>query len=426
VKVFDYEPTFKKTVLAGGVRVVTERHPTVRSVCAGIFVDCGSRDEPRHLKGATHFLEHLVFKRTKLRTAYEIARDLEAVGGDLNAYTHREVTCFHGTTLKEHLAINLDVLTDLVSQANWSTDDFNKERGVILQEIDMTADQLEEAIYDRFMELFYPQHSLGASILGTEESLKSFKSPQLRDYYRSHYHGPRLVVSVSGDVDHGQVVEQVQKRLDRRMNRLRAQQRLRPRVKAFRKVEHRASEHVHLIMGWPSCTFTDRLRYEALIVNTLLGGGMTSRLYQSVREDRGLVYSIYSSLHAFSDAGVLMVYAGTSEENLATVYKIIRREIEKLRVKGVSQKELDFYRTQVKGQLLLGADDMDNRMTSLGVNELVFGDYRPVHVVLEDLERITPASLQQYIDRYLSLDRSGVLVWGDLKIKEVEKQIKES
>lgn len=411
---FDFQPEFRKTVLPNGVRVVTEHHPFSRATSAAVYVDLGTRDEPKDLNGAAHFVEHLVFKGTKERSAFEIAKSLEAVGGELNAYTSREYTCFHATSLREHMSLSLDVLVDLATQAVFDPVEFEKEREVIEQEIDMSADLLEEYIFDLYFEKAYSGHSLGLPILGTPKSLHGITRDSLYDFYEHRYAGKNLLISVAGDVDHDKVLELVEKSLAKTKIKAERPDRQRPEVKPFNSVVHRPSEQVHLLAGLPSGPFDGPLRFEAYIVNALLGGGMTSRLYQKVREDQGLVYSIYSYLHTFTDSGLIMVYAGTSAKNAPVVLQNMAEEIEKLRSGGVSQEDLDFFKTQVKGTILLGADDIENRMNSIAVNEMIFQRYRPVEEIVSEIDSISVDSIKKYIDKYFCLDNRGVMVMGDV------------
>ncbi len=437
MKAFEFQPQFNKTILSQGVRVLSEHHPYSRATVASVYVDLGSRDEPSSLMGAAHFIEHLVFKGTQRRSSLDIARALEAVGGELNAFTGREATCFHGATLKEHLKLNLDVLLDLVSQARFDREDFERERQVILQEIDMSVDQLEEYILDLYFEQAYPGEPLGQSILGTKESLLAIDREALRSYYQEFYRGPHLVVSVAGDVDHGQLVDWVEEELANWQAlpsppaQHQAQvQSLTPRVrppakgpKAFRHLMQRPSEQVHIMMGYPSSAFVHPLRFESYLVNALLGGGMTSRLYQIIREEKALAYSVYSMLHSFTDSGLLCFYAGTQLESVPEVMKVIRQEVARLKREGMKQEDLDFFKTQVKGQILLAADDIENRMNSLAVNEMVFSEYRPVESVIAEIERVNRDSVQEYLESFLKDEDLGVLLLGDVPDNEAEKYL---
>ncbi|HMN69659.1 MAG TPA: pitrilysin family protein, partial [Bdellovibrionales bacterium] len=298
MKVYSYKPIFQKTVLDNGIRVVTESHPFVRAVSVGVFAELGTRHENPKLGGLTHFVEHMVFKGTRKRTSFEISKSLDAVGGDLNAYTSREYTCYHATSLKEHLALSLDVLTDLCTGARLAMEEFRKEREVIVQEIQMSKDNLEEYILDMFLEKTYEGQDLGIPILGTEETLAAMKRSDLVDHYKAMFRGPRLVVSVAGPVEHDQVVEMVDKVMGKLPSRVGRRKRRSPRLRRVQEFIERPSEQTHLLLGLPSCSYRSKDRFESFVVNDLLGGGVTSRMYQKIREHKGLVYSVYSFLQS--------------------------------------------------------------------------------------------------------------------------------
>lgn len=424
MKAFDYEPLFNKTVLSNGVRVVTEHHPNTRASSAGIYVDLGGRDEPSKMIGAAHFVEHLVFKGTTRRTAFEIACELERVGGEMNAYTTRENTCFHAVSLREHLPLAIDVLCDVVSQAQFDNNDFEKERQVILQEIDMSADLLEEYVFDLFYEHIYKGHPLSRPILGTRDSLMSISRDQLRDFYQKRYHGKHIVVAVAGDVNHQQVVELVEKNLLPRAVDVPKVSRNEALFQQIHEVVSRPSEQVHAIFGFPSCSFCSDHRFDAFIANAVIGGGITSRLYQKVREEHGLVYSIYSFLQSFTDSGTLNIYAGTSKELLPQVIDFVIAELARLRKEGISKEELSLYKEQVAGSILLNADDIENRMNSIAINEMVFSEYRTVDSIIEEIRRTSEDSFREYFATYMKEESFSSLLCGDLNEDEGKKLVK--
>ncbi|MEZ4872326.1 MAG: pitrilysin family protein [Bdellovibrionales bacterium] len=415
--VFDYTPEFNKTKLENGVTVVTEHHRYTRATCASVFVKMGTRHEPDHLNGVAHFLEHLVFKGTQSRSALEILKTLEAVGGDLNAYTTREYTCFHSTSLREHLNLSMDVLTDITNNAVIDPIEFDKERDVVLQEIDMTADQLEEYIFDLCFEEAYAGHSLGRSILGTPEVLNAMTPDLVKDYYNKYYRGENIIVAVAGDVVHDEVVKVCSEQLGIKVLEHQAPNGAeKAQVKPFRKFVSRPSEQVHLLMNFPSSSYSSNNRFDAYMVNAILGGGMTSRLYQKIREDKGWVYSVYSYLSSFTDTGTLSLYAGTTNEYALQVMQEFKNEVNRIVEEGVSQIELDYFKRQVKGQILLGADDIENRMTSIAVNEMVFGEYRSVQNVIEEIEAVTPQGVEEYLKSMLNWKDAGILVLGNCDV----------
>lgn len=395
--------------------MVTESHPFVRAACVGVFVEVGTRDENPKKAGLTHFLEHLVFKGTRKRSSLDIALALDSVGGDLNAYTTREYTCFHATSLKEHLALSVDVCADLVQAASLAREDFAMEREVIVQEIQMSKDNLEEYILDYYLEKVFKGHPLGTPILGDEDTLAAMKRADVVNHYRSHFRGPRIIVSAAGPVEHDQVVAMVQKKLGKLSKRTPQLRRRAPRIRKFEEFIPRNSEQVHMLVGFPSCSYKSPARFDAMVVNEILGGGVTSRLYQKIREDKGLVYSTYSFLQSFVDSGLFLMYAGTGPENTYEVMKSFRSEVEKFIANGIKDRELDMFKTQLKGQILLGAEDMENRMNSLGINEMVFNDYRPVDEVIHDIEKVSRRSLTDYVRKYFDLDQASLMIMGDLE-----------
>ena len=406
---------------------MTENHPDSVGISCGIWVDKGTRDEPVELNGISHFIEHLVFKGTKHRSAYQIAKSLESVGGDLNAYTTREYTCFHSLSLNQDLKLSLDVLVDLILHAQVDNKDFEREKQVVLQEILMSNDNLEDYVYDYYFEKVYGSHPLGRPILGTSQSLGPMKQRQVMNYYRGAYRSSNIIVSCAGSLDHQEVVEHVQK-LFRNTNDARSPRfvpRRAGRLKRLREVVSKPAEQVHILVGMPSSGFKSRGRFESYVFNTLLGGGMTSRLYQSVREKRGLVYSIYSQLHAFTDSGICLIYAACEAKQVKQVLKLIYRELETIRQKKITQKDLEMFRTQVRGSILLGADDVENRMNSVGINEMVFGEYRSVEKVLEEIDKVSVDSVNEYIRRFVSTKDLSIMLMGGIDKKQGEKILAE-
>lgn len=413
-KVYDYEPTFKKTTLPNGVRVVSESHPGFRATSAGLFVDLGTRDEPENLVGATHFVEHLVFKGTKKRNALEIAESLEILGGDLNAYTTRELTCFHTHSLKEDLGISIDVLCDLVTNATFDPEEFEKERQVILQEIDMSKDDLEEYILDVFLGKAFEKHPLSREITGTKESLSKITRDNLFKYYKENYCGSRIVLAAAGSVNHEELVEMAEKALGHLPPGKVCERTAPGKMKSFSHFVPRPSEQVHLLYGLPSTNFLNEDRFDAYIFNCLIGGGVTSRLYQKVREKGGLVYSIYSYLQTFVESGLLLIYAGASEKTYVEVARLVHDELKRLSEQYPTIQEVEAFKKQIKGQILLGADDMENRMNSIGINEYVFGEYRSVERVIKEIDQVSVESVSRYIDKYVKNQPPSLLVMGDL------------
>lgn len=400
------------------MRVVTEQHPFVQSLSIGVWVMSGTRDEDRELNGISHFLEHLVFKGTKKRSAYQIARSLEEVGGELNAFTTREYTCYHATVLARDWRLALDVLADLTTNMKVRPRDFAKEREVILEEILMAGDDPEDLAYDLFLQKSYPRHPLGRTILGTEASLKGMKLADVLAYYRERYQGKHLIISAAGALDHDDFVSEVERLFGRRGGGARAgatadrmPARRAPKAQGFAMGMNRPTEQLHLLMGVPCPSFRDPARFASFLINAWLGGGMTSHLYQKVREKRGLVYSIYSALHTFTDAGMMNVGASAAPAKMADVVEEVFDTMLKLREKGMTEREIRFYQRQIEGSLRLGAEDVENRMNSLAINEMVFGAYRPVQDVIDEINQVTEADIRRALKQWRDRDL-GVLFVG--------------
>lgn len=403
---------FEKSVLNNGIRVVSERHHYSNSVSVGIWVATGTRHESDSMAGVSHLLEHLVFKGTKTRSAFEIAKSLESLGGDLNAYTTREYTCYHAMVLKDDWKVAVEVLSDIVSNMKFSKEDFELEKSVVLQEIAMSEDEIDELIYDVFLEKHLGKNPLGRSILGTTKSITNMKMSQVYEYYEKFYCGSNIIVSVAGAIDHVDILAEVKRCLGKKKKFSVKAKVKKPEGREFLEVLERPVEQSHFLLGLPCSSFKDDFRFEAFIINSLLGGGMTSRLYQNIREKKGLVYTVYSSLNTFADFGMINVYAACEPKNMVSVVKSVMNELVKLKDRKVSRAEIEFFKKQTCGQLLLGADDMDNRMQSLAVNEMVFGKYKPVNDVVAEINKVSVESVAQFIDLYLHPDNLGIVLMG--------------
>ena len=403
---------FKKSTLSNGIRVVSEMHPESRAASIAIWVLSGTRDETPNEAGISHFLEHLVFKGTKTRSAFQLAKSLEELGGELNAYTTREYTVYHALVLKDHWSIALDVLCDLVQNMDLKKNDLEVERSVILQEIAMGEDSLEELIYDLYFEEAYGANPLGRPILGTNESIAAMNMKMIRHRYERNYSGPNLIVAAAGDIEHQDFVLEVDKLLKKKKKTKFKTSRTKPKHIAIRETVEKPGEQLHLLMGLPAPSFDDKYRFEAFIVNALLGGGMTSKLYQQVREKKGLVYSIYSSLNTFVDCGLISIYAACDPKNMKSVMRTIQREVINLKKRGIRASDVELFKTQVKGSLLLGTDDIENRMSSIAVNEMVFGEYRSVEDVIMEIEAVSPKTVKQFMDEHYHPEKFGVMLLG--------------
>lgn len=408
---------FKKSVLPNGVTLLTEHHPHAMGVSVGVWVKVGSRNEKPQYKGITHFLEHLVFKGTKSKSAFEIAKSLERFGGELNALTSKEYTIFHAYVLNHHIGQAMEVLADLVSHMDCTVKDFLNEKLVVLQEIHMAEDNLEDIIYDYFLDEYLPKQQIASPILGSTKSITDLKLSDVKKFYQDVYTGSNIIVSVAGQVQHEDLLVLTKKYLSKKKKLTATRKKWmqdysKLQFQPFRKCIEKPVEQLHFLMGFPSTSFKDPLRFEAFIVNAYLGGGMTSRLYQEVRENRGLVYDIHSSINSFYDGGMLNIYAACEPNNMVSVLKQIQKEVEKLLNDGMKQSAVDMFKTQVIGSIMLGADDMENRMQSIAVNEMVYGAYRAPEKVIAEIQKVSRSSVQKYLQKYINPKKIGAIWMG--------------
>jgi predicted Zn-dependent peptidase len=392
--------TIRRTVLPGGVRVVTEWVPGVRSASIGVWVGAGSRDESPATTGSAHFLEHLLFKGTKRRSALQISAEIEAVGGDLNAFTSKEYTCYHARVLDQDLDLAMDVVFDVVSSAVLAPPDIESERGVILEEIAMHEDDPGEMVHDEFAFALFGDAPLGRPILGSAESITGLSRDSIRRFYLTHYRPHRLVVSAAGNVDHQRVVAAVRRSFghlvteDRDPHR-RVTTRKQSGVVGASRIVPRPTEQAHLVLGAPGLPRSDERRYALSVLATALGGGMSSRLFQEVREKRGLAYSVYTYAQGFSDAGVFSVYAGCLPSKADTVLAVCREELDSVARSGLSGEEIRRAQGQVRGAAVLGQEDTGARMHRIGKAELVGEEIVSIGEVVRRVERVSPADVAE-------------------------------
>jgi predicted Zn-dependent peptidase len=392
-----------RSELPGGLRVLTEAVPGVRSVSLGIWIAVGSRDEAPAQAGAAHYLEHLLFKGTSTRTASSIAEDFDAVGGDLNAFTAKEHTCYYAQVLDTDLPLAVQVLADVVTDALLAPADVELERGVVLEEIAMRDDDPEDLLGELFDEAVFGAHPLGRPVIGSEESIRGMRREVLHDFWRGEYTTPRMVVAAAGNLVHAEVVELVGAALAAAAARAGSASpaaprrggpvRLDPAPRLVLRPED--TEQAHLMLGVPGVSRHDPRRTALSVLNTALGGGPSSRLFQEVRERRGLAYSVYSQHAAYADAGVLSVYAGCAPDRLDEVTKVVRSVLAEVAAGGLTPAEVARAQGNLRGGLVLGLEDTPSRMNRLGRSELDHGRQR---TVAESLDRISAVTPQQVAD----------------------------
>jgi predicted Zn-dependent peptidase len=392
-------PGVRRSELPGGLRVVTEAVPGVRSVSLGIWLGIGSRDETAEQAGAAHFLEHLLFKGTRRRTAAAIAEELDAVGGELNAFTAKEHTCYYAHVLDTDLPLAVDVLADVVTDALLEPADVELERGVVLEEIAMRDDDPEDLVGELFDDALFGAHPLGRPVIGSEESVRGMARATLHGFWRGEYTTPRMVVAAAGNLAHDAVVELVGAALADAAARAGAASPLPPRPSAGPALgddgarlvlDADDTEQAHLLVGVPAVARSDPRRSALAVLNAALGGGPSSRLFQEVRERRGLAYSVYSALATYADAGSLSVYAGCAPERLDAVAEVVRAVLTEVASDGLTPAEVARAQGALRGGLVLGLEDTQSRMTRLGRSELDLGRQRTIGESLDRIAAVTP------------------------------------
>ena len=394
----------RRTVLPGGVRVLTEAMPGLRSATIGWWIGVGSRDEATGHHGSTHFLEHLLFKGTERRSAMEIASAFDAVGGEANAVTGKEHTCYYARVLDDDLPMAVDVLCDMVSSARLDAGDVESERGVILEELAMNDDDPGDVVHERFAEAVLDGHPLGRPIGGTPETIRAVGRDDIAEHYEQHYRAPGLVVTVAGGIDHDEVCRLVAERLrasgwplpagDAPAGRRPVDGAVRPDGAPGRIVVRRPTEQANVVLGTRALTATDDRRYAMSVLNAVLGGGMSSRLFQEIRERRGLAYSVYSFASGYSDDGYFGLYAGCTPQKTGEVIRLLVAELERLAADGVPDEELARAHGQLRGGLVLGLEDTGSRMSRLGKAELVYGEYVGLDAALDRVRAVTAQDVQ--------------------------------
>jgi predicted Zn-dependent peptidase len=364
----------QRTTLDNGIRVLSEKVPGCHSISLGVWVNNGSRHESAELNGISHFIEHMLFKGTSRRSAQDVAREVDSVGGLLNGFTSREYSCYFVKILAEKLPMAVDLLGDLICHSRFDLDDIEKERRVILQEIAMIEDSPEESIHDQFAYGFWAGHPLGMPVIGTRQSVADIDRQQMLNFMSERYVGSNLCVVAAGGLDHEELVTLVEQALGGVTESGVEQEFVAPVVKRHIEMVQRDLEQTHICLGLEGLPQNHVDRYGTYLLNTILGGNMSSRLFQKVREDLGMAYSVYSYHHNHSDSGAFIVYAGTSPENAPLVTRTILKELTRLRYEAVSFEELQSAKDYLKGSMLLSMESMDNRMTRLAKNELFLRD----------------------------------------------------
>lgn len=404
---------YRKTTLDNGIRVVSETISHVRSVSLGIWANVGSRDEEAPQNGISHFLEHMVFKGTHNRNVRDIAQSLESLGGYLNAFTTKEQTCYYARVLDTNIREAMDVLADLMLNATFERREMEKEKLVVIEELRNAEDDPEDIIHDYFERNLFPRHSLGNPVIGTETNVRRFRREDLTAHVHHYYRPSQIVIAAAGNVDHDLLVRLVRKYF----GRLRGgdERKLRQPVAAQKETEKpeefpRPITQAHICLGTLCFSIKHPHRYPLMVTNTLLGEGMSSRLYQTIREKRGLAYSVYSFVSLLSDTGVFGTYLGTDKKNIYGAIDLVFHELDKLKKRPVSKAELERTKSQIKGTLMLGLENMSGRMTRLGSAELYLESYISLDTIIKKVDAVTPDDILEVANDIFHQDRFSTVV----------------
>jgi predicted Zn-dependent peptidase len=408
---------FKKTIFPNGLTLLSERNRDFRSLSIGVWVKAGTRHENSKEAGLSHFLEHMLFKGTDTRSALDIALQVDQVGGEFNAFTSREYTCFHILLLSRDLDLSLDILSDIVLRSTFDAGELERERKVILQEIAMVDESPEELVHDKFFELIYGRHGLGRPILGTESSIRRFKRADTLRFFKKHYRPDQLIISVAGNISHEALKKKIKPLARSRNWNGRGESTVKkpdpaPAIRGGFWWLPRPTEQVHLVWGVEGLPYASKDRLAAFLLNVYLGGGMSSALFQEIREKNGLAYTVYSSLSPFVDSGVFSIYAATGPSQVALCLKLIEECAAKLKNHLLTEEELQVIKDNLKGTILISSDSVETRMSSIAKNEIFLGEYVSVDDVCQLIDKVTPQDLRRVARKLFRDGKRSILAMG--------------
>ncbi|MBW7650331.1 pitrilysin family protein [Anoxybacillus sp. ST4] len=398
-----------------GVRVVLEHIPTVRSVAIGIWIGTGSRNENEQNNGISHFLEHMFFKGTKTRSARDIAESFDRIGGQVNAFTSKEYTCYYAKVLDTHASFALDILADMFFHSTFVDDELQKEKNVVFEEIKMYEDTPDDLVHDLLSKASYGNHPLGYPILGTEQTLATFTGDTLRQYMYETYTPDQVVVSIAGNVDES-FIQQVEVYFGTFARQKGSDVHTAPTFYPNKTARKKETEQAHVCIGFNGLPIGHEDIYSLIILNNILGGSMSSRLFQEVREQRGLAYSIFSYHSSYRDGGMVTIYGGTGSQQLDLLFDTIQQTIEQLKQDGITEKELENSKEQMKGNLMLSLESTNSRMSRNGKNELLLGRHRSLDEIIESIDRVTKESVDRMARTIFTDDFSVALISPEGKL----------
>ncbi len=416
-----------KTQLKNGLKIITEEMPDIQSASIGIWVNIGSRNESGKRNGISHFIEHLLFKGTEKRTALDIAREIESVGGVLNAFTGRENTCFYVKVLSKDIPLAVDLLSDIFLNSKFNKHELEKERAVVLQEIKMVEDTPDDLIHDIFAKAFWKGHPLAMPVIGNLQTMSSIKRDDVVSYYRESYLPHAVIVTAAGNIKHKRLLKLLKpfekmpvSNSESCVRSAGARNSEPPKPHPGITLEQKNLKQVHLCLGTPSPNQAHADRYKIYLLNTLLGGGMSSRLFQEIREKRGLAYSVYSYLNLCLDAGSLVVYAGTAPDTFSNVVELILKELNTFVKKEVDKKELKSAKEQLKGSMLLGLETSESRMTKLARDEIYFKRTVGVKEIVKGIDKVTAKDIMRLAEDIFNPDKVALVAIGKVDEKTIK------
>ncbi|MBO4364667.1 MAG: insulinase family protein [Eggerthellaceae bacterium] len=397
--------TYRKTVLDNGITVVTDAMSGVRSITIGLWFKVGSCDERPDQAGLTHFMEHMMFKGTPTRSAFDISSEFDALGAELNAFTGREYTCYYARAVDEKMPQALEILADMVMNSEFSDETIEPEREVVIEEIARTEDQPDDIVFDLFNLAILPDHPLGLPVLGTREHVSGYQHQNCAEFHECHYHGGNMTVAVAGNVDHDVLIELCESTFSPMRPGTRSVRNIQePKTREFLRVQQKETEQAHIVYGVPYIAFDDDRRFAGAVMSSMLGGSMSSRLFQEVREKHGLVYSIFTHPSLYQGLGALSIYAGTRPENIDRVVEITRAELRKMAMEGTDEGELSKTVESICGQLLLGLESTSTRMVRIGRGETMGMPFQEPEQIVERYRNITCDDVQQVAQEFLLQD----------------------
>jgi predicted Zn-dependent peptidase len=406
---------YKKSILDNGIIVISEQIDSVRSVSIGVWIKTGSRAEHRSENGIAHFLEHMVFKGTKKRSPLKIAQSMESLGGSLNAFTGKEVTCFFANSLDSHLKIAIEILADIVCNSTFPQKEIFREKKVVLEEIKSIQDTPEEYVFDIFHEKLFPESALGRPILGSEDIIDKMDRSQVHTFWQENYSGQNIIVSAAGNLDHSKLVKLVDKYFSFSNGyHPKPVEKVKSAVAQTYFLDQPISQ-AHLCTGGESISYKSEDRFSLMILNTYLGGGMSSRLFQQVREKRGLAYSVYSFLDFYSDVGLFGIYAGTDHQKIDVIQDLLKTEMHRVSYEPLKKNVLYKLKNQLKGNLVLALEGSSRRMSRLAKNELYFGEYVSLDKLIAGIDEVNHEDIMSIAQKVFRPDKFVTVVLNPSK-----------